>query len=124
MLTLAFCGTVPSAAGQEARPLSPVEAVKKVTVEMLVKATKDRLEKGGEIYLDAEEDFRDEKNLGVVITKAAAAKLKEAGVTDPAAHFKDKTIRVTGTVTLKEGRPRIEVDDTKQIQVVVKKSND
>ena len=31
---------------------------------------KDRLEKRGEIYLDAEEDFKDEKNFAVVITKA------------------------------------------------------
>lgn len=61
-----------AAADDEARPLTPVEAIKKindeVTVKMLVKATKDRLEKRGEIYLDSEENFKDEKNLGVVIT--------------------------------------------------------
>jgi len=42
-------------------------------------------------------------------------------VDDPAVHFKDKTIRVTGTVIIKEERPRIEVDDSKQIQIVEKK---
>jgi hypothetical protein len=42
-------------------------------------------------------------------------------VDDPAVHFKDKTIRVTGTVIIKEERPRIEVDDPKQIQIVEKK---
>src|SRR5437588_1591658 len=47
-----------------------------VVVQMLVKATKNRLEKRGEIYLDSEEDFRDEKNLGVVITKVGAAKFQ------------------------------------------------
>jgi hypothetical protein len=115
-----------SAAAEDAKPISPVDAIKKVnenvTVEMLVKATKNRLEKRGEIYLDSEEDFKDEKNLGIVVTKAGAAKFKEAGVDDPAVHFKDKTIRVKGTVIIKEDRPRIEVDDPKQIQIVEKKS--
>jgi hypothetical protein len=128
VLTLTLSGLVVfQAAAQETKPLTPVEAIKKVneqvTVQMLVKATKNRLEKRGEIYLDSEEDFRDEKNLGVVVTKAGAAKFKEAGVDDPAVHFKDKTIRVKGTVILKEERPRIEVDDPKQIQIVEKEKN-
>src|SRR6516164_1818880 len=101
------------ATADDTKPLTPVEAIKKVNekvvVEMKVKATKNRLEKRGEIYLDSEEDFRDEKNLEVVVTKTGAAKFKEAGVDDPAVHFKDKTIRVTGTVIIKEERPRIEV---------------
>ena len=107
------------------RPLTPVEARKKVgekvTVEMTVLAAKDRLEKRGEIYLDSEEDFKDPKNLGIVITKSGAAKFKEAGVKDPAAHFRGKRIRVNGTVILKEKRPRIEVEDPKQIKVIPKK---
>ena len=37
-----------------------------------------------------------------------------------AVHFKDKTIRVKGKVIIKEKRPRIEVDDPKQIQIVEK----
>jgi hypothetical protein len=108
------------------KPLSPEQAIKKVnekvTVEMMVKASKNRLEKRGEIYLDSEEDFHDAKNLGIVITKAAAAKFAEAGVKEPAAHFKGKTIRVVGTVIIKEKRPRIEVDDPKQITIVKPKS--
>ncbi|MFT3920983.1 MAG: hypothetical protein QM778_00465 [Myxococcales bacterium] len=48
------------------KPLTPMEARKKVgeqiLVEMEVKTAKDRLEKRGEIYLDAELDFRSEKN--------------------------------------------------------------
>jgi acetyl esterase len=111
-----------NARAEDTKPITPVEAIKKVnekvTVEMQVKATKNRLEKRGEIYLDSEEDFRDEKNLGIVIVKAGAAKFKEAGVNDPAVHFKGKSIRVRGTVTIKDERPRIEVDDPKQIQVV------
>ncbi len=33
-----------------------------ITVEMTVQAAKDRLEKRGEICLDAELDFKDERN--------------------------------------------------------------
>lgn len=125
VLTLALSGLVVAhVAANETKPLTPVEAIEKVneevTVQMLVKATKNRLEKRGEIYLDSEEDFRDEKNLGVVVTKTGAAKFKEAWVDDPAAQFKDKTIRVKGKVIVKEDRPRIEVDDPKQLRIVEK----
>ncbi len=106
------------------KPLTPAEAVKKVdekvVVEMLVQASKNRLEKFKEIYLDSELDFKDEKNLAIVITESCAAKFKEAGIDEPAAHFKYKTIRVTGTVTLKDKRPRIEVSEPKQIEIVKK----
>ena len=106
------------------KPLTPAEAIKKVdemvVVEMLVQASKNRLEKFKEIYLDSELDFKDEKNLAIVITESCAAKFKEAGIGEPAAHFKDKAIRVTGTVTLKDKRPRIEVSEPKQIETVKK----
>jgi hypothetical protein len=104
------------------KPLPPTEARKKVgetvTVEMTVQAAKDRLDRRGEIYLDAELDFRDEKNFAVVITRAGAAKLKEAGIDDPAAHFKDKKIRATGKVKEVDKVPRIEIDDAAQITIV------
>jgi hypothetical protein len=118
----------PLGLGQEPKqdkPLSPAEAIKrvneKVVVEMLVKATKNRLEKRKEIYLDSEEDFRDPKNLGIIINVAGAAKFKEAGIDDPAVHFKGKTIRVTGTVTKENELPRIVVEDPKQIKIVENK---
>ena len=88
---------------------------------MTVRAAKDRLDKRGEIYLDAEENFRDEKNFAVVITRTGAARLKESGIDDPAGHFKDKIIRATGEVKLVQDIPRIEIDDAKQIQVVPSK---
>src|SRR5262245_5103849 len=109
----------------EEKPLTPVEARKKVgekvTVEMTVRAAKDRLEKRGEIYLDSEPDFRDEKNFAVVITKAGAAALKKAGIENPADHFKGKRIRATGTVKEGDSVPRIEIEDVKQIRLVGKK---
>jgi hypothetical protein len=51
-------------------------------------------------------------------TEAAKARFKEATIDDPALHFMGKTIRVTGVVALKDNRPRIEVDDPGQIEVV------
>ncbi len=85
---------------------------------MTVRSAKDRLEKRGEIYLDSETDFRDAKNFAVVITKAGAASLKKARIEDPAGHFRDKTIRVTGTVKKVQDVPRIEIDDAVQIRLV------
>lgn len=108
-------------AREDAKPLPPIEARKQVgkeiTVKMEVKTTKDRLEKRGEIYLDAEEDFKSEKNFAVVITKKGAASLKDAGISDPADHFKGKTITAKGTVKEVDEVPRIEIDDAKQIAV-------
>ena len=124
MILVAFTVAAPLSGADEEKPLTPVEARKKsgskVSVRMEVKAAKDRLEKRGEIYLDAEEDFKGEKNFAVVITKKGAASLKEAGIVDPADHFKGKTILATGTVKEVDDVPRIEVDDAKQIKTVEK----
>ena len=104
------------------RPLTPVEARKKVgesiTVEMTVAAAKNRLENRGEIYLDSEENFKDRKNFAVVITRTGAEKYKDAGIDDPAEHFRGKKIRATGTVKEVQNTPRIEVDDPKQVKIV------
>ena|SRR5262245_2103539 len=118
--SLALVVAIPLLAqADDGKPLGPAEARKEIgkdiTVRMEVKAAKDRLEKRGEIYLDAEENFRDEKNFAVVITKAGAESLKAAGISDPAEHFKGKTIRATGTVKEVDGVPRIEIEDAKQI---------
>jgi DNA/RNA endonuclease YhcR with UshA esterase domain len=116
--------SIPALAADEPKPLGPFEARKQlgkeITVRMKVKTAKDQLEKRSEIYLDAEEDFKDEKNFAVVITKKGAASLKEAGVADPADHFKGKTITAKGTVKEVDGVPRIEIDEAKQIVVVEK----
>ena len=83
-------------AADEPKALGPVEARKhvgkEITVRREVKASKDEMQIRGEIYLDAEEDYKHEKNFAVAITKKGAASLKEAGIADPAMHFKGKTI--------------------------------
>jgi DNA/RNA endonuclease YhcR with UshA esterase domain len=126
LIAFGLAGCLGAAAwADEDKPLSPVEARKqvgkKVTVEMEVRAAKDRLEKRGEIYLDSEEDFRDPKNFAVVITRKGAEALKKAGVADPGAHFRGKTLRATGTVKEVQEVPRIEVDEAEQVTVVEKK---
>src|SRR5262249_43708544 len=109
-----------SAVSAEDRPCSPVEARKKVgekiTVEMTIQAAKDRLTKRAEIYLDSEPNFRDEKNFAVVITRAGATSLKQAGIDNPAEYFRNKKIRASGTVKEVDKIPRIEIDDANQIK--------
>jgi hypothetical protein len=121
-----FCLALPMvAADKEDKPLSPAEAIKivdkEVTVQLVVRSSKNALAGRHEIYLDSEEDFRDEKNLAVVITEDGAGKFKEAGIDDPAEHFRAKTIRVTGTVIRKDDRPRIEISDPKAIRLIEQK---
>jgi hypothetical protein len=102
-------------------PISPLEAIQRVnqsvTVQMHVKRTKSC--KGSlQFFLDCEEDHRDPRNLGVVITTAGAAKFKDANIENPAVYFNGKAIKVQGTVILKESRPYIEVDQPGQIEIV------
>jgi DNA/RNA endonuclease YhcR with UshA esterase domain len=102
-------------------PLSPSEARtrinEQVTVEMLVKAAK-HCQHCSQVFLDSEEDHHDPKNLAVAVIKSGKLNFAEAKIGDPATYFKGKTIRVKGTVITKDKRPRIEVDDPKQIQIV------
>jgi hypothetical protein len=88
-----------------------------VTVEMLVQRTKC-CTGSSQVFLDSETSYRDPKNLGVVVTESGRAKFAEAGIDDPTAHFKGKTIRVHGTVIRKEKGPYIEVSDPSQIELV------
>ncbi len=128
ILTALFVLLVPAAAtgrAEDDKVFGPVEARKeignKITVEMKVQSAKDRLDKHKEIYLDAEENFKDPKNFAVVITRAGAAKFKEAGIDSPADHFRGKVIRAKGTVKAVQKVPRIEIDDPAQLQIVEKK---
>jgi hypothetical protein len=70
------------------------------------------------MFLDSEEDHHDAKNFAVAVTDSGKARFREGQIADPAGHFKGKTIRVTGLVTVKDNQPQIEVDDPGQIEVV------
>ena len=101
--------------------IGPAEAAKKVdekvVVEMLVKSTGGR----GNCYLNSEEDFQSESNFTVFIAKDVKPKFQKAGIDNPAEYFKGKTVRVSGTVTLFEKKPRIAVTEPEQITVIKKK---
>jgi DNA/RNA endonuclease YhcR with UshA esterase domain len=94
------------------------EGHEKCTVEMLVKSTG---KSSGVFFLNSKEDFKDADNFTVFINKEGAEKLKEAKIEDPATHFKNKTIRVTGVVKLYRDKPEIVVEKADQIRVVEQK---
>jgi hypothetical protein len=102
-------------------PLTPLEAIRRlnerVIVEMRVQASKS-CTCSSQFFLDSEASKRDPNNLGVIVTSAGAVLFKDCAIDDPADHFQGKTIRVQGTVVLKENRPYIEVDDPSQIEMV------
>ena len=104
-------------------PLSPQEAVHRinehVTVKLLVKAVKN-CRHCFQVFLDSETDHQGPNNLALAVTETGKERFKEQGIDDPALHFRGKTIRVQGVVTLKDNRPQIEVDDPRQIEVVEK----
>ena len=104
-------------------PLTPLEAANRineqVTVKMTVRAAKN-CGRCSQVFLDSEGDHRDARNMAITLTNAGKARFKELSIDDPALHFKGKTIRVTGVVTVKAGHPQIEVDDPRQIEVVDK----
>ena len=82
----------------------------KCTVEMTVRSSKNAAPRR-EYYLDSEEDFRDEKNFAVVISYDHADLFKQAGIDDPAEHYKGKKMRVTGKVIRENDQIRIRVED-------------
>src|SRR6516162_10580535 len=102
-------------------PLSPFEAISRVneqvTVAMLVQRTKC-CTGSRQVFLDSEANHRDPKNLGVVVTEDGRSKFSAAGIDDPTAHYKGKTIRVRGVVIRRDDRPYIEVDDPGQIELM------
>lgn len=118
VFVLALCA-VASAADEPIAPEKAKEfAGKKVTVKMVVKKTKNLLEKSGIVYLDSLEDFGNKDNLAVTIRQAAADEMSKAGIDDPAKHFKGKTILVTGTIKVKDDKVRMDVDKASQIEIV------
>jgi DNA/RNA endonuclease YhcR with UshA esterase domain len=100
--------------------VSPADAAKKVgekvTVEMAVKSVGRG--KSGVYFLNSEPNFRTDGNFTLFIDKAAAARFKKAGISDPAEHFDGKKVRASGTVKLYRDRPEIAIEDPKQIGLV------
>jgi alkaline phosphatase D len=117
-------GTAPPAAATTTPgAISPAEAAKKVDekviLEMKVKAT-GKARDNSRVFLNSG-SFQDADNFTVVLDmKKAGDALKAAGATDPAAYFKGKTVRVTGTVSVFREKPQIVVEEAGQISLVEK----
>lgn len=125
MALMGLLSTATYAADEPPRVIKPEEARKhvgkKCSVTFLVQRTKHS-EKRKRWYLDSEEDFNDEKNLGIQIEESGAKLLREKkNVDDPATYYLKKSVRVVGKVFLEDERPYIRVDDPDQIDVVEKK---
>jgi alkaline phosphatase D len=98
--------------------ISPRDALKrvgqKVVIEMKVQAT-GQAKSGSRLFLNSETDFRNELNFTVVLNPSARKGKWEKATGDT---FKNKVIRVTGTVSVFRDSPQIEVNDEKQIEIV------
>jgi hypothetical protein len=85
-------------------------------VLMVVRSSKNEMPQKV-VYLDSEEDYRDKKNLAIVIDYSDLKKFAKVGIEDPAAYFKGKKIRVTGKIIREEEQTRIRVTEPSQISL-------
>lgn len=103
--------------------VTPAEAAQKVnnsvTLEMLVKAT-GKARDNSRVFLNSG-NFQDADNFTVVLdVRKIGEALKAAGIADPAAYYKGKTVKVKGTVSLFREKPQIVVEDLANIDVIEK----
>ncbi len=101
--------------------MTPAEAAKKVgekvTIEFKV-ANTGKTRDGSRVFLNSS-TARDASNFTVVFEmKKLEDAFKKADIANPADHYKNKTVRVTGTVATFRDAPQIVVDDLKQVEVV------
>jgi hypothetical protein len=70
------------------------------------------------VYLDSEKDYKDPKNLGLLIQADALAEFKKAGIEKPAEHYYGKMVRATGKEFLKDNLVFIGLEKPAQIEIV------
>ena len=74
----------------------------------------------GVFFLNSKENFKDADNFTIFINDKGVKSLKEAKIDDPAEHYKDKKILVTGTVKLYREKPEIVIESADQIKLAEK----
>jgi hypothetical protein len=89
----------------------------KVTVTFKVKHAKFAMDPD-RVYLDSEKDYKDPKNLGLLIQADALPEFKKAGIEKPAEHYDGKTVRATGKVFLKDDLVFIKLEKPAQIEII------
>jgi hypothetical protein len=88
---------------------------KECTVEMTVRSTKDL---GWAVVLNSEPDFRSPKNFAALIEKSTAgAKYEGKGVRDVGLYFRNKKIKVTGSVRAYRGKAEMTVKQPEQVEI-------
>ncbi|HEX3871251.1 MAG TPA: hypothetical protein VHV77_12485 [Pirellulales bacterium] len=92
---------------------------KKCIVEMTV-VSASKLGKNGPCFLNSAKDGRHKDTFYAIMFGNALAAYREMDVENPAEHFLNKTIRVTGTVVAYKEQVQIRVDDPDQIAIVEK----
>lgn len=70
------------------------------------------------VYLDSEKDYKDPKNLGILIEAAALPSFRKAGIEKPAEYYDGKTIRVAGKPFLRDDVVFIKVEKPEDIEVI------
>ncbi len=76
------------------------------------------------IWLNSEADWKTRGNFSVLLDAPALEKLGQEGVEDFFAYFKDRKIRVTGTIqlykdrSLKQSRLQMTIEDPANVQTV------
>ena len=90
---------------------------KERVVEMVVVASR-MLTDRDVCFLNSRADHKESNNFTAVIFRDGLARFATDGIGDPAAHFRDKKIRVRGRIEEHEGRPQIKVEHPGQIEVV------
>ncbi len=121
LIAFSLCWIMPGMADEAPPRIKSEEARKyvdqKVEVVFEVKHAKHS-EKRKTVFLDSEEDFRSERNLGVSIVEKGLADLKsKKSIGRPEEYFANKKIRVTGTVVIREENAYIDVDAAEQIDL-------
>src|SRR5262245_3390062 len=109
------------AARDRTKPVGPEEAANKVNEEVTLQMeVKSATLRDDVCFLNSHEDFKDAKNFTGFIGWDALQTFRDAKIDDPADHFKGKTVRVKGKLTLYRDKPQIIVYNPGQIEVVKK----
>jgi hypothetical protein len=121
VLSAAFAAEEPRAVQEKAITIQADQARahlgERVTVTFKVQHAKFATEPD-RVYLDSEKDYRDPKNLGVLIEAASLPAFKKAGIDKPADHYDGKTIRITGKLFEREKNVFIKAEKPDEIAVI------
>jgi hypothetical protein len=88
-----------------------------VRVEFTVESSR-LLADRGLCFLNSRKNHRDDDNFTVVLFREGLERFAEAGIDDPAEHFRQRTLRVRGVVAERDGKPQIVVELPNQVEIV------